>query len=85
MLAGKKVAVGLLGAILAMTSTGTIAREPDASLDTCRQIKEKIERLDALRKGGGSAQKMDQWKRRRQVHKDEFDALRCRHWGNQLR
>ncbi|MEQ8802534.1 hypothetical protein [Haliea sp.] len=85
MLAGQKMAVALVATALAMVSTGAISQEADASLDTCRQLRDRIERLDARRKGGGSAQKMDQWKRQRQVYKDQFDALRCRHWGSQLR
>ncbi len=85
MLAGQKMAIALVAATLTTVSTGAVAQEADASLDTCLQLQEKIERLDARRKGGGSAQEMDQWKRQRQVYKDQFNALRCRHWGNRLR
>ncbi len=79
------IAAALLTAALAAGSTSSFAQEASASIETCRQLQEKIQRLDALRKGGGSAQRMDQWKRQRQSYKDEFDALRCRHWGNRLR
>ncbi len=70
---------------LATVGPRSAAQEPDASLETCRQLQLQIERLDARRKGGGSVRKMDQWKRQRQVYKDQFDDLKCRHWGNRLR
>ncbi len=75
----------LVAIILAALGTGSAAREPDASLQACRQLQEKIERLDARRKTGASVRQMEQWKRQRQVYKDQFDHLKCRHWGNQLR
>lgn len=77
--------ITLLAAALTTASAGTHAQEPSGSIETCRQLQNKIERLDARRKNGGSAQKMDQWKRQRQSYKDQFAALKCRHWGNRLR
>ncbi|MEQ9463667.1 MAG: hypothetical protein RJQ10_08400 [Haliea sp.] len=78
-------AIALVTVSLAAAASGSVAQEADASLETCRQLQQKIERLDARRKGGGSAQKMDQWKRQRQVYKDQFADLKCRHWRNRLR
>jgi hypothetical protein len=62
-----------------------MGQEPNGDLQQCRSLQQKIERLDAQRKKGGSASQMDRWKRQRQGIKDEFNALRCRNWGNQLR
>jgi len=61
------------------------AQEPEASLQTCRKLQQQIERLDDRRQHGASAAQMDRWKRQRSDLKDRFNALRCRHWGNQLR
>ncbi|HBM84778.1 MAG TPA: hypothetical protein DD459_14000 [Halieaceae bacterium] len=60
-------------------------QEPDASLQLCRKLQQQIERLDDRRQHGASASQMDRWKRQRREIKDRFNALRCRHWGNQLR
>ncbi|MEZ5556147.1 hypothetical protein [Haliea sp.] len=61
------------------------AQEPGASLQTCRTLQQKIERLDDRRQHGASAGQMDRWKRQRSDLKNRFNALRCRHWGNRLR
>ncbi|MBM68648.1 MAG: hypothetical protein CME43_04125 [Haliea sp.] len=80
---GPRVLLCAVALLLPHASAG--AQEPDASLETCRKLQQKIERLDDRRQHGASASQMDRWKRQRSDLKDRFNALRCRHWGNRLR
>jgi len=75
----------LLALLLLLLPALSQGQEPDASLQLCRKLQQQIERLDDRRQHGASASQMDRWKRQRRELKDRFNALRCRHWGNQLR
>ncbi|MCR9183941.1 MAG: hypothetical protein NXH81_00945 [Halieaceae bacterium] len=78
-------AAPLLALLLLLLPALSQGQEPDASLQLCRTLQQQIERLDDRRQHGASASQMDRWKRQRRAIKDRFNALRCRHWGNQLR
>lgn len=56
-----------------------------ASLDDCQKLKERIEKYTELRRGGGSAERMDAWKRSRTRAEEMFRENDCHWYGNELK
>jgi len=52
-----------------------------ASLKTCRKLKSKLDKYTELRRRGGSAAKMDGWKRARKDAAEAFRKQRCHKWS----
>jgi hypothetical protein len=61
---------------LALACTTVTADEDE--LNQCRSIKGDLNKLENLRKGGGTAKKMDRWKRQIHDKQDEYSRLHCR-------
>jgi hypothetical protein len=55
-----------------------------ASLSKCQGIKNKIDHYTDLRRGGGSARRMSNWKQRRDHYQDQFSEHNCKRWRNRL-
>ncbi len=57
----------------------------DLSLEKCRQLKDQIEHYTKLRRAGGSASKMDRWKRLRADKQGAYDQGDCRKYRGKLK
>ncbi|MEH6580534.1 MAG: hypothetical protein V7754_01270 [Halioglobus sp.] len=68
----------------AAIAAGTAAADDEQLLKQCRALKQEVARLDALREGGGSARKMDGWKRQIHDKQDEYSRLYCRQYRFEL-
>ena len=73
------VAIALL--VYSMASPGSAEQ---ATLARCQAIKDKIDHYTQLRRAGGSAAKMDRWKRARRANEEAFDRQRCRSYRRDL-
>ena len=69
---------------IALALTCTISLADDKLLKQCKAIKKELAKLESLREGGGSAGKMDGWKRRMHDQQDEYSRLYCRQYRFQL-
>jgi hypothetical protein len=67
--------VFLLSLLLALDATA--ARPPDKTLERCRFLTGKIEHYTQLRRGGGTASRMESWRRTRARYEEEYKQLRC--------
>lgn len=67
---------------LAIVCTGAAADEK--LLKQCRTIKSQLTRLESLRAGGGSARKMDGWKRQIHDKQAQYSRLYCRQYRFEL-
>lgn len=56
-----------------------------ASLEQCRKLQRKIDRLTSLRRGGGNATRMETWRQQRKRYEEQFREHRCRSYGKLLR
>ena len=74
-----KIAAGYTLVLACATTTAD-----EKILKQCRAIKSDLNRLESLREGGGSAKKMDGWKRRIHDKQDEYSKLYCRQYRFQL-
>ena len=72
----------VLGFSLALL--GAAAAADKTTLDQCRAVKAELNRLEGLRKEGGTAKKMDGWKRRIHDQQDEYSRLYCRQYRFEL-
>tara|TARA_B100001540_G_scaffold296839_1_gene298888 strand:- start:8381 stop:8629 length:249 start_codon:yes stop_codon:yes gene_type:complete len=75
------LAVGLALALAAASP----ASAQEASLQQCQSLKERIERYTALRRKGGSASRMEGWKKQLRKAEARFRELDCRAYGRELR
>ncbi|MFV0276037.1 MAG: hypothetical protein ACK5HY_02485 [Parahaliea sp.] len=71
--------------VLLLAFTGGSALAGDQELKACQRLKDSIESYDNKRRAGGSAARMERWKRARQAKKDQWDQLGCRHLRHRLR
>jgi hypothetical protein len=53
------------------------APPPDKTLERCRYLSAKIEHYTRLRRAGGSANRMESWRRSRARYEAEYRELRC--------
>ena len=63
--------------LLALFLTTPVAAKP-ASLEKCQAIKDRIERYTGLRRKGGSAGQMQQWKEQMRASEDQFRRTDCK-------
>ncbi len=57
----------------------------DLPLNTCQQIKDRIEHYGDLRKNGGSDLQMERWKISRTRARNEFRDNKCSKWKKKLK
>ena len=70
--------------LLALFLTAPVAAKP-ANLEKCQVIKDRIERYTGLRRKGGSAGQMQQWKEQLRANEDEFRRMNCKDHRRKLR
>ncbi|MEH6568232.1 MAG: hypothetical protein V7709_04090 [Halioglobus sp.] len=63
---------------------GTAAMADEKLLKKCQGIKYQLAKLESLREYGGSAKKMDNWKRQIHDKQDEYSKLYCRQYRFEL-
>jgi hypothetical protein len=70
------------GVLLALIMSGAShhSSADEQELKQCQAIKDRLQRLEALRADGGSAKKMDAWKRQIHQQQDEYSRLYCRRY-----
>ncbi|MDZ7784230.1 MAG: hypothetical protein U5K56_15265 [Halioglobus sp.] len=76
------VTVTLL-ALSALTTAPAVAGE--ASLEECRALKERIDHYTSLRRMGGSASQMNEWKKQRRRAEKQFRDKGCNDYRRELR
>ncbi len=64
--------------------SSTAQAEKSGTLSLCQTLQSRIGYYEALRREGGSAQEMDNWRKQRRAQQKEFGRLRCSRWGKQL-
>lgn len=57
----------------------------DASLEQCQSLNDRIERYTALRRKGGSASKMEGWKKQLRRAEEKFREKGCRAYRRELK
>ncbi len=72
-------------ACAAILMTSPVHAEREATLETCQKIRDRIEHYTNLRRAGGTASRMDRWKRLRREQEDAFERRDCRRYGSELR
>jgi hypothetical protein len=55
------------------------------SLKKCLSIREDIEKYSELRRQGGSAMDMEEWKREKRKLEEQFRELDCKAYGDAVR
>ena len=67
----------------ALLSPDVFAGKQDEGLHVCQFYKDEIEKYEDLRRGGGSASEMDQWKKKKREYEEKFRNGNCsRHRGD---
>jgi hypothetical protein len=79
----KYTTCSVLVALCLHCSTG--AQAQSLSLDSCKSIREKIEKYDVLRRKGGSAAQMDSWRKSRAALEERFRLGKCHKYGRSVR
>jgi hypothetical protein len=69
--------------LLALFLTAPVAAKP-AALEKCQAIKDRIERYTGLRRKGGSAGQMQQWKEQLRANEDQFRRMDCKNHRRKL-
>lgn len=54
------------------------------TVEYCQKVSDKIRYYSSLRKLGGSAKKMENWKQQRKKYKEKFTNRNCKQWKDQL-
>jgi hypothetical protein len=75
----RALAIGVLCSLLSQA-----IQAEECSLQSCKWLKQEIERYDQLRKRGGSAQEMERWRQSRDDLKRDFKDGKCKRWSDQL-
>ena len=70
--------------LLALLITTPVAAQT-ASLAKCQTIKDRIERYTGLRRRGGSANQMQQWKEQMRASEEQFRRIDCKDHRRKLR
>ncbi|MCB1843286.1 MAG: hypothetical protein KDI09_10020 [Halioglobus sp.] len=78
---GKTAALALLLAL----PTGAQAQDDEARLKECRKLHERIKHYTGLRRKGGSAARMESWKKQLRKHEARFRELDCSDFRRELR
>ena len=73
-----------IGATLALATAMSAPAADEKRLEQCRAINKDLTKLEALRRGGGSARQMDLWKRRIHDKQDQYSKLYCRKYRFEL-
>jgi hypothetical protein len=60
------------------------AYSQDVPLRQCQKLKDAIEQYDELRRQGGRASAMDNWKRQRREKDEAFRRYGCREYEDEL-
>ena len=63
-------------------SAGTSAQE--VPLDKCRRWQDRIDHYSLLRKRGGRAKQMENWRQSRATYEEKFRDNKCHRYGKQL-
>jgi hypothetical protein len=77
----RRAVAALLLALL--ITTPVAAQKP--TLAKCQTVKDRIERYTGLRRKGGSASQMQQWKEQLRASEDQFYRMDCKDHRRKLR
>lgn len=80
-----RIALAPIGVAITLVILSTDAVAQDVSLQQCKSWYNKIEHITDLRRAGGSAKRMDSWKRQRRAYEDKFKEANCRRYGKKVR
>ena len=78
------IAGALFTLLLASVVVQPVAAQ-EASLEQCQALNDRIERYTALRRKGGSASKMEGWKKQLRKAEEKFREKGCRAYRRELR
>ena len=74
------VTISLLAILVAMP-----AAAETTALAKCQAVKDRIERYTSLRRKGGSASRMQQWKEQLRASEEQFRRLECKDHRRKLK
>ena len=74
--------ISILLFVFSLSAPGSAAQ---ITLAQCQALKDRIDHYTQLRRAGGSAARMDRWKRARRAKEEEFDRHRCRRYRRDLK
>lgn len=72
-------------ALLLALPAHTQAQSDEARLKECRKLNERIEHYTSLRRRGGSASRMEGWKKQLRKHEARFRDIDCSDFRRELR
>ena len=75
----------IIKSILILLFSPLILHAQDLPLNTCQQIKDRIEHYGDLRKKGGSDLQMERWKISRTRARNDFRDNKCSKWKKKLK
>lgn len=78
----KNASMAVLGCALVFSPC---PQAQDIPLERCKYLQEKADDYTRLRKRGGSASKMEAWKRARRKYEDQFREAGCYKYGTAVR
>lgn len=76
---------GVVFALLLAPVMAPTADAQEASLEQCQALKDRIERYTALRRKGGSAARMEGWRKQLRSAEEKFSEKGCRAYRRELR
>ena len=72
----------LFFSLLVFSTPPAIAAQ--GSLNYCQNMSDKIRYYTNLRRKGGSAKRMENWKNQRKNYQGKFNSRNCKKWRDQL-
>lgn len=81
----KRIVVSIALALLLAPVTARATGAEEASLAQCQALKDRIERYTALRRKGGSAARMEGWRKQLRSAEEKFSEKGCRAYRRELR
>lgn len=70
---------------LGVSETASAQEATSAKLKRCVYLQDRIDRYTQLRRAGGSAVRMEGWRKSRERHAEEYRELRCHRLGRKIR
>jgi hypothetical protein len=75
----KVLSISMVLAVSSLYSAIVLSQTPD--VEECKRLKARIDQYTELRKTGGTAAEMEQWKRARAEYEEQFRSIGCHKLG----
>jgi len=81
----KRSTLSYLLALVVVLGVSPLVSAQDHSLEKCQKLKDKIDHYTNQRRAGGSASRMDKWKRARTQKQQAFNEHNCSLYRGELK